>query len=73
MQYLKIPSKRPLYRGERSHVEFLTKLKDFVKDRSELEEAITESLKAQFEVETIDIEKFMGILFLHLFTPFITP
>lgn len=57
---MKIPSKRPLYRGERSHTEFLTKLKDHITNRVDFEATIVASLREVFDVETVDFDKFIG-------------
>lgn len=60
MGYLKIPKKRPDYRGDRDHVEFVTRINEHVKDRDSFVDDIKESLDAKFIVENVDVDIFWG-------------
>merc|ERR1711871_15092 len=60
MEYLKQPNKQPEYRGNRTHVDFLTTIKDNVDcDREEFEDAIRNSLTATFDVNSVEYDEFV--------------
>lgn len=50
MAYLRLPSKRPVYRADRPHREFLCKLKEQVESKEVLVNRLIQTLKGQFEV-----------------------
>ncbi|KAJ3673797.1 hypothetical protein LUZ60_005789 [Juncus effusus] len=57
MEYLKIPSRAPKYRSERSHVEFLCKMKDILPSKSIFIEKTLNSVENHFVFQPIEIEK----------------
>ena len=60
MEYLKQPNKQPEYRGNRTHVDFLTTIKDNVDcDKEEFEDAIRNSLKSTFDVNSVEYDEFV--------------
>ena len=62
MEYLKQPNKQPEYRENRTHLDFLTKIKDNVDcERGAFESAIVDSLKLTFDVDTVDFDQFVRI------------
>lgn len=62
MGYLLHPKKTPAYREERHHLDFLCKLKDFVKSLEHFEESFEKSLKELFEVQNASIDGALAIL-----------
>jgi len=65
MEYLKIPSKKPEYRGERNHKDFLTTLKENLPSMNEFQNNIIEQLSTVYDVKLIDnntIEKIVNDL-----------
>ena len=62
MEYLKQPNKQPEYRENRTHLDFLTKIKDNVDcDREDFENAVVDSLKLSFNVDTVEFDQFVQI------------
>ena len=60
MEYLKLPNKQPEYRGNRTHLDFLTKIKDNVScEREDFENCILDSLKSTFDVDIIEFDQFV--------------
>lgn len=59
MSYLKIPRKRPVYRGERGHTAFLTKMKEYIPDRGAFETGVSQSLRGHFDVDIIEFDDFI--------------
>lgn len=58
MEYLKMPSKKPDYRGERNHKDFLTKLKDNnMPSINAFHDNIIEQLSTAYDVKQIDSNK----------------
>jgi len=53
MQCLLIPEKAPAYRENRSHSDFLSKLKDFIPSKKILHDKVLRVLHQQFDVEDI--------------------
>jgi lipoate-protein ligase A len=51
MEYLLLPPKRPKYRGDRPHGEFLCRLKDFATSQEALIDALTDHLSKHFQIE----------------------
>lgn len=59
MEYLQLPSKRPQYRCDRDHSEFVCRLKTFVSFTvDELEETLRSSLVKQFYIQSFDLSSF---------------
>lgn len=54
MEYLKIPLKKPDYRGERNHKDFLTKLKDHMPSIDSFEKLVIDQLSLVYKVNYID-------------------
>ena len=59
MGYLKMPKKRPNYRGDRMHAEFLSRVKDHMEDKSTFVNSVKESLSFMFEVDEVRYEQFL--------------
>jgi len=51
MRYLLLPEKRPSYRGNRSHKDFLCSLKDFHPEKSAFMKSLKTSLKLKFPLQ----------------------
>ena len=65
MEYLTLPDKRPLYRGDRSHDEFLVKLKDYYGKESDKNSFFTNVKKAtgeSFELEEVALGDVLDIV-----------
>lgn len=62
MEYLLLPKKRPKYRGERSHKDFLTPLSKSFSTKEEILNSLKTLLKSQFEVKTVSLEDLQPIL-----------
>lgn len=54
MNHLRLPGKRPKYRLDRSHAEFLTKLKNYGKSPEQLIEQFKEAIVKRFYMEELD-------------------
>ncbi len=50
MDYLLLPAKRPRYREDRSHADFLCKLKMFIRSKEELIQTLYDELDNHFEL-----------------------
>lgn len=60
MNYLLLPKKRPVYREQRSHADFLCRLRDCednIEHFSHFEERLKISLEKQFTIEAIECEE----------------
>lgn len=55
MNHLRLPDKRPKYRQDRSHANFLTRLKDHVFDSNSLIEKLKETIVKQLYIEEFDL------------------
>ena len=64
MEYLSLPSKRPEYRGDRPHNDFLVKLKDVYPDlkKADFFAALAETCEDQFAVERVTLRDAMAIM-----------
>jgi lipoate-protein ligase A len=64
MTYLTLPSKRPDYRGDRSHDEFLVKLKDTYEglNPTHFFAALKGSSLEEFDVETVTLQEAMALV-----------
>lgn len=66
MTYLQLPKKRPLYREDRPHASFLTRLSDHVKTVDQLEQALYTQLAASYDLEHVSLsrvnEEVVGLL-----------
>jgi len=65
MQYLTLPDKRPDYRGDRPHDEFLVKLKDHYDGRSTKHEFfghVKSSASESFELEEVTTGEVLGLM-----------
>ena len=54
MEYLKIPLKKPEYRGNRNHHDFLTKLKNYIPSLESFENDIIQQLSLVYDINYID-------------------
>ncbi|WP_044045240.1 lipoate--protein ligase family protein [Candidatus Protochlamydia amoebophila] len=55
MQYLSLPKKRPHYRKDRSHLDFLCSLKDFCSDQSKFQDQLLNRLEQKFSLKHCSI------------------
>ena len=62
MKLLKHPPKMPSYRKNRSHDDFLCRLKDFIDKKETVEKAVLDVLRQKFEVTLADQEELNAIL-----------
>lgn len=62
MDYLLMPARKPAYRKERSHAEFLCRLRDYVTDRQLLENQILTTLNQRFAIVNTPLEQIHGVL-----------
>lgn len=51
-----MPKRRPDYRGDRDHKEFLTTLKTYISSVNEFEQLILKQLIMEFDVEIVDVK-----------------
>ena len=56
MEYLTLPPKRPKYRGDRPHLDFLTKLKNHAPSPSHLIDLLKKSLSSHLDVVDFDFK-----------------
>jgi len=62
MNYLLHPPKIPTYRKDRSHTDFLCRIKDFHPNREDLPKQIEEELKNHFQIKKISINDVLDTL-----------
>lgn len=62
MDYLKLPNKRPAYRGDRSHEEFLVKLSTYFDNRNEFFTSIHQACQSSFEIEKVQLLQAMKVI-----------
>lgn len=62
MSYLHLPSKAPLYRGKRSHTEFLCRLSDYWSSFATFESGLKDQLKSQFSIKELDYDDILEVL-----------
>lgn len=64
MEYLTLPSKRPKYRGDRSHDDFLLRLKDAYPhlSKSSFFSALQETAESQFDLETVTTRDALSLM-----------
>lgn len=64
MEYLQIPSKKPLYRGERNHTDFLIRLKDVYTHltKNNFYSALHDICRSEFDLEHISTRDAMNIV-----------
>ena len=63
MEYLTLPDKRPDYRGDRQHEEFLVRLKDYYGRSSRVfYQSVKEACQDRFEVEPVSLKEAMRIV-----------
>lgn len=55
MDYLLVPEKKPKYRGDRGHAEFLCTLKDRFDDVESVVRKVKTEIKRKFKVESVDV------------------
>jgi lipoate-protein ligase A len=56
MEHLQLPSKRPKYRGDRPHSDFLTRLKGLKKSPQDLLDLLEVSMSKQFSIREFDFQ-----------------
>jgi lipoate---protein ligase len=56
MNCLQHPTKKPLYRGERQHKDFITTLKPYIASKSRCVELLCQEVQAQFDITLVPIE-----------------
>jgi lipoate-protein ligase A len=56
MEYLAHPKRQPSYRAQRSHLDFLCRLKDFISTKNDFAQHLQEELDLQFDVEEIALD-----------------
>lgn len=61
MDYLLMPKKMPLYRQQRSHVDFLCRLQDHFSSQQILLDRLYKSLEQQFHIHPVDWEEAWGV------------
>jgi lipoate-protein ligase A len=61
MEMLRLPEKRPQYRSNRAHSDFLCTLKHHYKSKEELLDHLKKHLKTCFEVKTLEFEEALRI------------
>lgn len=54
MRYLKMPSKKPDYRGDRDHTAFLTKLKHYIDTQEDFYNKVISTLSESFVIDVVD-------------------
>lgn len=62
MQRLLMPSKMPAYRQQRSHTDFLCRLRDFLPSRKVLEDQIVNHIHDRFHVTSVSLEEAQALL-----------
>lgn len=64
MEYLSLPAKRPEYRGDRSHNDFLVKLKDVYPHlkKGDFYTALADTCRDTFDVESVSVREAMAIV-----------
>ncbi|MEX1013031.1 MAG: lipoate--protein ligase family protein [Waddliaceae bacterium] len=62
MRLLTLPEKRPEYRLDRAHDEFLCKLKEYFPDRTLFDRSLTDTLLTGFEVKEIALDTVLPVL-----------
>ena len=62
MAYLRHPQKMPLYRNQRSHLDFLCKLKDFLPEKALLSNRLIANLTEAFQLINISYDKIAHFL-----------
>lgn len=58
MEYLQLPKKRPAYRKDRTHTQFLTPLKNKLPSVDHFEEEISRVLNMYFDVKKCDMNDY---------------
>lgn len=62
MDYLLLPKKRPAYRRERAHTEFLSILKEVLPEKKQVEDGLVNSLDRLFSIQEVTLEDALPIL-----------
>ena len=62
MDLLKLPAKRPKYRSDRTHRDFLCRLKDYVASKEMLVANVKETLNKRYGLEEVDVSLIQDIL-----------
>ncbi len=62
MEYLRLPTKRPEYRGDRPHHEFLVKLKPYFENKNIFFTSLFHSFQLAFEVEKVELRHAMKVV-----------
>jgi lipoate-protein ligase A len=62
MDYLHLPRKRPNYREERSHKQFLCRLKDWIPEKELLFKRLREIIEKSYKCEEVSIDEILPLL-----------
>lgn len=62
MDYLTLPSRKPLYRESRGHADFLCRLKDYLGCRQKFLDLLLEQISTQFELKVVSYEEVEAVL-----------
>jgi lipoate-protein ligase A len=62
MDYLTLPSKRPEYRQDRNHEDFLVKLNQYYESPKVFFETFKEVCEDEYELETVNLRQVMGMV-----------
>jgi lipoate-protein ligase A len=62
MNYLKLPKKKPNYRGERDHHNFLSKLCTHISSKDELQNSILSSISNSYDIDEISFDTFYSYI-----------
>lgn len=62
MQLLNMPKKRPKYREDRAHEEFITRMRDYFPEMKTLQERLVSELEKRFEVRVVREEEIRDVL-----------
>ena len=56
MQYLLLPEKRPAYRNDRGHLDFLCSLKEYFPTQDDVMDTIVDSIGAKGNIELVELD-----------------
>ena len=62
MKYLTLPQKRPEYRGNRPHGEFLVKLRPYLVNKNAFFSSLLQTCEGRFQVDKVTLADAMTII-----------